>query len=63
MSEEAIILSKISMKINALEAVLSPEQLEEYRKILLIKKETFVKVWGKYLTKERLEEALISFEV
>jgi len=63
MSEDAIMFSKISMKIDALEAVLSPEQLVEYRKILLVKKENFIKVWGKYLTKERLEEVLMGFDI
>jgi len=63
MSEEAIMFSTISMKIDALEAVLSPEQLGEYRKILVLKKENFIKVWGKYLSKERLEEALNTFDV
>jgi len=63
MSEEAIMFSTISMKIDALEAVLSPEQLGEYRKILFLKRENFIKVWGKYLSKERLEEALSTFDV
>ena len=63
MSEEAIMFSKISMKIDALEAVLSPLQLVEYRKLLLLKKENFIKVWGKYLTEERLEEVLMGFDI
>ena len=62
MLEEAM-FSIISMKIDALESVLSTEQLEEYRKILLLKKENFIKVWSKHLTKERLEEVMINFEI
>ncbi|WP_026704250.1 hypothetical protein [Flavobacterium soli] len=63
MSEEAIMISTISMKIDALEVVLSAHQLEQYRKALLIKRENFITIWAKYLTPERLEEALVSFEI
>lgn len=63
MTEQTILLTTISMKVDALEAVLSLEQLETYRKILQDKKKNFMEIWGKYLSPERLEEALISFEI
>jgi|GEM_PF-3017012 len=63
MTEETIVLTTISMKIDALEAVLNIQQLEEYRKILKVKKNNFITVWSKYLSKEKLQEALASFEV
>lgn len=63
MSEDEITSVTIQMKLDALERVLTPAQLEAYREILAIKKENFVRVWGSHLSKEQLEEALVDFDV
>jgi len=63
MSEETITSVIISMKIDSLEAVLSAKQRKEYQKLLQLKKSSFIKIWGKYLTEERLQDALLDFDI
>jgi hypothetical protein len=63
MSENTIMTIILSMKVDALEAVLHTEELKEYRMLLQQKKGNFIKVWGGHLAKDRLEEVLVNFDV
>lgn len=63
MKEEDIMLITMLYKIDALERVLSPAQLESYRKILIEKRTNFEKIWSSILTEEQMKEALWSFDI